>query len=167
MISVGNGVLANHTWTFPGATANLTPSNPPTAPASGAGLSQTFTVTFRDQNGAGDLGITNWKIAGSVNDALTACLLYYNAISDQVIMYPQWGAPFTPNVSTGILTGSTCSIDRAGVTKTVNGDDITLTFPLIFDGTLSGQQNIYQIVIDESGAYAGWDLMGTWDISGP
>ncbi len=65
------------------------------------------------------------------------------------------------------LTGAKCDLDKAGVTRTIGGDDITLTFPLIFDGTLSGQQNIYQIVIDESGAFAGWDLMGTWDISGP
>ncbi len=161
------GFLELGTWTFPGATANLTPSNPPTVPSTGSGLSQTFTVTFRDPNGAGDLGMTNWKIAPSVNEYTNACLLYYNAVSDEVLLYPQWGARFTPNVSTGILTGSTCSIDSAGVTKTVNGDDITLTFPLIFDGALSGPQNIYQRVFDKSGAYAGWDLMGTWDISGP
>ncbi len=162
-----SGFLELGTWIFPGATANLTPSNPPTVPSTGSGLSQTFTVTFRDPNGAGDLGMTNWKIAPSVNDFTNACLLYYNAVSDEVLLYPQWGARFAPNVSTGILTGSTCSIDKAGVTKTVNGNDITITLPLIFDGTLSGQQNIYQIVIDESGAFAGWELMGTWDVSGP
>ena len=77
-------------WTVPGGTSQ-SPAPVSLQPASGSGLSQVFTLTYTDTNGANDLGVINVLINGALN-GVHACYLAFSQPSDALYLVNDAGS---------------------------------------------------------------------------
>jgi hypothetical protein len=155
------------TWTV--IETGGTPSVSFVSPNSGFSGMQTFTLVYADSAGASSLEQA-WVYFNSTlaNPAVSACMLYYQPSSNQLYLLSndatQWLSA-TPGSST-TLSNSQCSLNVATTTVAASGSILTLTLPLTFSTTFSGNQNIYAHAFDVSGANSGWQQYGTWFVPG-
>ena len=140
-------------------------------PSSGTGLSQTFSIRVRDDNGADDIEGMLWLLNGSLVWG-GACGVWYQTSVDRLYIIDDDIAEWDPNFITpgsGTLSNSSCTIDGSGVSVTANGDELELTLPVTFAAGLGSTQKHWINVKDfDSAAWVGWgDEVGEWTLPGP
>ena len=65
------------------------------------------------------------------------------------------------------VSNTQCTLNSPEVTEppTVNGNDLTVVFPVEFDASFEGNKSVYLRADDLSGSTSNWDLMGTWTVT--
>jgi hypothetical protein len=147
-----------------------TPSTILVSPGSGSGSSQTFTLVYSDTAGAASLQQA-WAYfdATLANPASNACMFYYNAPTNQLILLNDnttvWMAATLGSGAT--LQNSQCSLNVATATVTPSGNTLTLQVTVTFKPAFAGAKNVYMHAVDVSGANGGWQQRGTWTVGVP
>ncbi|HEY4089191.1 MAG TPA: hypothetical protein VGM43_24850, partial [Bryobacteraceae bacterium] len=129
-------------------------------PSSGGGASQTFALTVSDTAGAADIGPINLLI-NSTLDGSTGCWIYFNH-PGQFSLYSngQWTAPASTG---GTLSGSACSVQLASGND--SGNTANVSFAITFDPSFNGPKTIWAAASDVAGNGAGYQQMGTYNVS--
>jgi len=142
-----------------------TPGTVSATPIAGYGTSETFELRYADAAGARNLQqVWVYFNATLANPAIHACMLYYNARSNQINLLNDNATLWLPaTLGTAItLENSQCSLNVALARVSLNGDILTLTVTLTFEPAYAGTQNIYLHAVDMSGAITGWQQLGAW-----
>jgi len=159
--SVSSGWTQEGTWT----PATATPAVVSLSPASGTGLTQTFTAVYSDPNGLSDLGTAKLLFNTAIS-GVNACDIYYSAGTNALYLYNNAGqavyGPLTPGSSSSI-SNSQCTLAGTGTSVTTSGNTLTINFAITFGSAFSGSKNVYMEAINSSGSMSsGWTEEGTW-----
>jgi len=148
------------------AASNAPPTTVSVSPSAGTGLSQTFTFTVADPDGAASLFGMMVMISGT-GSAANGCSLYYGQAQGVLALANDLGAYTTAASlgSAGTLQNSQCSIGLAGASASRSGSNLSLTVPVNFKSTFQGDKTIFLFTQDASGASAGWDARGHWTVA--
>jgi hypothetical protein len=151
-----------------------TPSEPTltatsVAPNTGGGISQTFTGSYSDSNGASDVQVVYLTFTTAAQQpAANSCLVAYVPSGNQLYLFNDAatgvvaGSPITAGTSS-TLQNSQCTLSGSGGTATLSGNNVSAPFNLTFQSPVIGiQQNIYGLVQRYDGASSAWTLLGTW-----
>jgi Abnormal spindle-like microcephaly-assoc'd, ASPM-SPD-2-Hydin/Beta-propeller repeat len=158
--AVGNtqnsGWVLEGTWT-PTMVVSL-------SPASGTGLSQTFTTVYSDPNGVSDLSAVRLLFNTSLN-VTSACYVEYSPATNKMYLYNDAGTAW---LSTAVVPGSStsvsnsqCTLDGTGSSFSTSGNNLTLNVALTFTGTFTGLQNVYMEAVGKTQTST-WVGKGTW-----
>jgi hypothetical protein len=143
------------------SSGNSTPQMVSVTPVTGSGWSQTFTATYREPNGLGDLQQAYFLINTSIS-GYRGVYVYYVPAANMLYLRDDndssWGAG-KPVGSSGYLGNSQVSIDVVRATVTRTATDLTLTLPLTFTASFAGQKNVYLMGVDFSGARPPLDVL--------
>ncbi|MGA3026769.1 MAG: choice-of-anchor D domain-containing protein [Bryobacteraceae bacterium] len=146
-----------------GTAAPGTPVPVSISPINGSGSTQTFTMTFLDDNGTAD--VKNLYVLFNTTSAMAyGCEVSYNQTlaSNRIYLANDAGTGWLPSVgvsSSTPLANSQCTVTASGITS--SGNELTLTLTITFAAGFSGQKNVYMEAIGASGN-SGWMLEGTW-----
>jgi hypothetical protein len=157
-------------WQQLGTTAAVTAGTPVTVsvtPNSESGMSQTFALQYSDTNGASSLQQVWVNFDATLaNPAIQACMLYYNAATNQVDLLNDNATAWLPATVGGaaILQNSQCSLNMATTTVALSGISLTLNIAITFQPAYAGTKNIYMYASDVSGASTSWQQLGFWTI---
>lgn len=133
-------------------------------PGSGAGATQSFTLSYADSDGAtADLKAARVSFA---SNGLFQCTVDYNAMTGLVRMLDDtgtWlaGVPF----GQGLLSNSYCALDLAQSGAAASGTSLTLTLHLRFKAAFVGPKTIEMRANSAFGSTTGWVMRGTWESS--
>lgn len=138
--------------------------------ASGAGPS-TLTFTFRDFDGANNLGVVN----GLINTALdgrNACYFAYSRPENLLYLVNDLGdnlstMPLPPQAGAASIENSQCRIYRSGSGASQSGNDMTLSLSIQFLGSFTGRKAVYLAARDATTGNSGWQPLGVTYISTP
>ena len=154
------------TWTVPGAVG--VPAVISVSPSLGSGTSQTFTLQYSDTAGASNLQ-TAWVYFNSTlaNPAANACMLYYNAPTNQVNLLNDNATAWLPAIvgSAATLQNSQCSLNVAATTVVLGGNNLTWNVAMTFNPAYAGAKNVYLHSTDASGASRVWLQLGAWTVA--
>jgi uncharacterized protein (TIGR03437 family) len=160
-----SGWVAEGVWNVPGKSTNPAPVS--VTPASGQGLTKTFTFMFTDTKGVGDLGVQNVLI-NSALDGGHACYLAYSEQYNLLFLVNDTATGTTvgiPPGGTGSISNSQCTVNAAGSSAITSGNNVTLTLNMSFAPTFGGHRIIYMASRDATDANnSGWQAMGTWTV---
>jgi hypothetical protein len=156
-------VLAS-TWNLGAAAPTLASATPTTSNA----VSQTFSFTARDANGATDIQRIYFLVNADTNIPSGSCHGYYDRAANQIILYNDnlsaTVGPLTPGVA-GTIQNSQCAINAALSSVTVAGTDVVLNLNITRQGSYAtGLKNVYGWVTDNAGAFTGWVLASVWTL---
>ena len=153
-------------WT---ATSTVgTASTVSVTPNSGSGATQTFTLLYSDTAGASSLTqVWAYFNATLANPAASACMLYYNAATNQINLLSDNATAWTPATlgSATTLQNSQCSLNVATATVVPNGNTLTLNVSVTFKPAFAGAKNVYLHAVDVSGSNSGWQQLGGWTVT--
>jgi hypothetical protein len=143
------------------------------SPASGNGLSQTFTFKFSSAGGYQSLGVVDVLI-NNVLDGRRACYVAFvpsGANSGSVYLVNDAGdagGPYSGMVlpGNGTVQNSQCSITGAGSVVAGSGNTLTLTLPLTFKTSFAGNKVLYLAARDVSSNNTDWQALGVWAVPG-
>jgi hypothetical protein len=137
------------------------------SPTSGAGSSTTITFTAGDTSGVSALSFVTMLIS-SVIVGGTSCQVFYFPAANTLNLVNDAGTAMvsangiTPGAA-GTLANSRCSINTGGASKSVSGNNVTVSLPMTFNTpTFSGTRNIYVNAFDNYGNLSHWVTGGTW-----
>jgi hypothetical protein len=101
------------------------------------------------------------------NPAGNACMLYYNAATNQINLLNDNATLWLPaTVGTATtLQNSQCSLNVAAVTVALNSDTLALNVAMTFKPAFAGAKNVYQHAVDISGTKSGWEPLGAWTVA--
>ncbi len=163
---------ANGGWQQLGAwTVTSTAGTPATvsvSPSSGSGATQTFALEYSDTAGASSLTqVWAYFNATLASPAASACLLYYNTLTNQINLLNDNATAWMPATlgSATTLQNSQCSLNVATATVVPNGNTLTLNGTVTFKPTFAGAKNVYLHSLDVSGANSGWQQLGAWTVT--
>jgi hypothetical protein len=146
-----------------GATAPGTPVPVSASPINGSGTTQTFTLTYLDDNGISDVKNLYVLFNPTSSMAYGCDVSYYQtATSNRIYLANDAGTGWLPSVSVASstpLANSQCTVTGSGITS--SGNELTLSLTITFAAGFSGQKNVYMEAIGASGN-SGWVLQGTW-----
>jgi len=143
------------------------------SPLNGSGTTGTFTSVYRHTGGINKHYLGYLLILPTPNivwyTAKGSCLIEYNRISNGVrlvntqgdnwIGRPQ-GEPAGPGGS--VLTSNWCSVDTRNVHASFSGNDMTVTVPVTFLGTFTGETGTFLQELDVDGNWTGMTQFGNW-----
>ena len=167
--SVANntGWQAAGTWNVPGSPPPVGPSVTGVTPAASAQTpyyAATFTFSFADTLGWGNLGVVDILINNYL-DGNRACYIAFNASQNVVYLVNDPGnALLTPLLlySGSYVGNSQCSINSVGSSVAASGNNLTLTLNLSFRPGLVGDQVIYMAARSTGDIRnSGWQAVGT------
>ncbi len=152
------GWQAGGTWTIGG---NQPPSAISVDPATGSGTSRTFTLTFSDPDGAGDIGQTyllmNSALAGS-----QGCMICYDGSFLWLATDPGTAWLGVKPGTAASIGNSQCGLNAGGSSAVVAGGTLTVRLALDLKVAFAGAKSIYLYAIDRANHHTGWQLRGTW-----
>ncbi len=153
-------VLTNRTP----SSAALGPSLVSVAPNSSTGITQTFSLVYSDPNGISDLKTARVLFNASVSSG-SACYVTYSPSTNQMFLYTNAGtstsAAITPG-SSATASNSQCTLNGAGSSFSISGNNLTLNVSLTFSSAFAGTKNIYMHATGNLGTTVGWTKKGTW-----
>jgi sugar lactone lactonase YvrE len=133
------------------------------SPASGTGLTQTFTMVYSDPNGISDLSdlVVVFNTSVSVS---SDCAVVYVPGTNKMYLYNNAGTALSTGVipgSSGSVSNSQCTLAGSGSSFSTSGNNLTLNVALTFTGTFVGEKNVY---LEAKGATSssGWAKKGLW-----
>ncbi len=159
----------NSNWSLKGAwTVPVGPSPPipgTVTPASGTGLSASFSATYSDANGATDI-VGAYLMVHSQIRPDGGCFVYYHRPGHTVYLLNDAGTSWSPGVpaGSGSLANGACTVNTAALTASTNGNTLTVTFPLAFQAAFAGSKNVYLLAIDAAGHNSNWSAKGGWTV---
>lgn len=152
------------TWTVP-APANTAPKNVSVSPNTGTGAAQTFSVTWRDADGAADMESMYFLIANAIANENVVRLMYR---ADQNKVYFLNDAGDSWNIAVPgddtVLGNGQASIDISKVTVSKNGTDLTVTFPVTFKAAYNGTRKLWLNGKDLEGNWGSWESLGSYTV---
>jgi hypothetical protein len=160
------GTTANSGWAKKGTWMPAS-AGPPTvvslSPASGSGLTQTFSMVYSDPNGISDL--KNVLVVYNTSVSLAGdCTVVYTPATNKMYLYDNAGTALSAGITPGSsasASNSQCTLAGTGSSFSTSGDDLTLQIALTFTGTFAGRQNVYLYATGTT-ANSGWAKKGTW-----
>lgn len=123
-------------------------------PASGSGLTKTFTLAAFDPEGPTDIASMNLLINTSLNGS-DGCWIYYDHLLGAVNVYGddgRWGA----------IQNSRCSVSLASRIDSVSDAVVSLT--VTFSASWQGPRRIWATATDRLGNSAGYYQAGTFNV---
>jgi len=141
------------------------------APASGTaqhGVTQTYTLTYSDANGASDIK-TAYMLINTTNSSAGAVYIYYNRGAGRLYLMNDannsWGAGSVLGAGGTTLTNSRCTVacDTSG--SAASGNNLAITLKINFTTGFLGAKNIYEYVNDIGGLNSGWVARGTVSVN--
>ena len=160
--SVTSGWTTMGTWTVTGDA----PSATSVSPASGTGLSPSFTFTASDSLSASNITSMAMLItSGTPANLAGACYLVYAPGAATISLYDDTGttASSKPVGSSATLSNSQCAV---GYTVGYpSGNSVVFEINLVFTAAFSGAKSVYLDAI-ESASSSGWTSLGAWTVSG-
>ncbi len=161
----GTSIAASATGGTATVQSAQTPVPSSVSPASGSGLTQTFTAVYNDGNGAADIAGA-YVLVNSQIRADLGCFVLYHATANTVQLLDNsgqwWSAPVP--VGTGSLSNSQCTVNVAAVTTSASGATLTVNLPLTFTTAFAGNRNVYLLAVDRNGLNSNWSSKGTWTV---
>ncbi len=145
-----------------------TPAAVSVTPGSGSGTSQSFALQYSDSAGAASLQqVWAYFNATLANPAGNACMLYYQASTNQINLLNDSGTAWLPATlgSATTLQNSQCSVNVESVTVALSGNTLTLTLTVTFKSAFAGARNVYLRAVDVSRSNGGWQQLGTWTVT--
>jgi hypothetical protein len=153
------GFIQRGTWTV-GAVVNAVS----VTPDSGTGTTQNFTFAYSDSEGIVD-DLKGAKVRFSSVVGGTKCVIDYRASTNEVRMQDISGAwmPFVALGSGSPITNTLCTLDPAQSSRTINGNDLSLTLHLTFEAAFTGSAKTVLMRADSTIMGNGvWAAKGTW-----
>ena len=134
-------------------------------PASGSGMSQTFSFLLSDSKGYTTIS-SSMIIVNSSLSVANGCYIYFSRAANQLYLNnnagTSWQGPITMG-TTATLSNSQCTINAAGSSATGSGNNLTLNVAITFLAAFTGNKNVYEEVYDGT-LDTGWLLMGAWTV---
>jgi hypothetical protein len=163
-----SGWLPVGVWNVPGAASSTTTAVGGMTPPSGTGFGpSTFTFSFNDTKGVGDLGVQNVLI-NSALDGGHACYLAYSKPYNLLFLVNDAGTGTTSGITpggTGSISNSQCTVNAAGSTASGSGNNLVLTLNMSFAPPFGGNRIVYMASRDSTDANnSGWQAMGIWTV---
>ncbi len=163
------GSAASPVWSFTTAAPapiEGVPSSISVAPATGAGLSQTFTFTYADTAGYQSLKGVHVLISTSPNANNNACWLYYDVAAKLLWLSSDDTSTWSnlAPASGATLQNSQCQIAGSSVGVTGSGTSLTLTVLVTFSASFVGAKNIYLNAVDAGGGATPYAALGAWTV---
>ncbi len=138
------------------------------SPNSGSGTAVTFRAVYSDQNQSQDLDSVYLLVHTQVAQA-GACYVQYQQAQNTLWLRNDagtgWLGPAAPG-SSATLENSQCALAASSSAASAAGTTLTLDVTLSFKAGFGGAKNVYLYAIDSMGANSGWQLRGTWSVSG-
>ncbi len=135
-----SGYVDLGTWTVTGGA----PSAISVSPATGSGLSPSFTFTVSDSSSAANISAMNMLITtGAPTNTANACSLVYNVLNATIGLYANNGTTLSTK---GIGSSATLQNSQCAVGYTVastSGNSVIFTINLVFAGAFAGSQTVY------------------------
>ena len=146
---------------------NSTPQMVSISPVTGSGMSQTFTLVYRDVNGAADLQHA-FFLMNATASATRGVYLYYQPSTNVIYLRDDydttWGNGSVIG-SGGALGNSQVTIDVPHASVTRTGTDIALSLPMSFSSGFVGTKSLYLMGIDTAGAKpAGYVMLSRFGV---
>ena len=140
------------------------PVNLGVTPASGSGLTQSFTFQFSDSYGAADLSTVSVLFNSSVALA-SACSVTYNQAANALSLLTDSGAAPSGTIApgSGSQQNSQCTLSGTGSSVSLAGNTLTLTLSIAFQTAFTGSKNIYLQAANPLAANS-WQQMGSWTV---
>ena len=157
-IGVSTGYVNVGSWTVVGGAAEANS----VSPASGTGLSPSFTFTVSDSNSAANIsGLWMLITSGAPSNTANACYLTYSVPSATISLFDNTGLSTTskPLGSSATLSNNQCAVGYT-VAHT-SGNSVAFQVNLQFTNTFIGPQTVYLNAIEPS-TVSGWVSVGTW-----
>jgi hypothetical protein len=134
-------------------------------PSSGSGLSQTFTMSYSDSNGAAHLSSAGVIFSPSFM-ITNSCYTYYVPSTKSLYLENDSGngvlGPL-PTDSSASLSNSQCAVSwPATDSVTLSGNSLTLNVAINFKSSFTGAKTIYMRAIENISDTSGWVTEGTW-----
>jgi len=150
---------------FRAATSNSAPVAGTLSPLAGSGQSQTFTATYDDADGAGDLETAGLLVNASAV-ASGGCWVEYVRASNTLRLADDTGTGWAGTVvpGSGTVSNSQCTLSGAGSFAAQSGNTLTATFTLTFAAAFGGAKGTYLAAADAAGASTGWQARGSWTV---
>jgi hypothetical protein len=145
------------------------PASPPhtgsVSPSSGTGTMQTFTATFTDPDGYGDISVVGIEFGRQLSFVGT-CYMNYTS-SGLWLMNDAGTAWLQPKAlgSPGNLQNSQCAIDLSRSSATGNGTTLSISLAITFTANLGTSLQIYASVADSAGLQDPWRGVGSWIVN--
>jgi len=152
------------------------PGAPPTGPAVGgvvpaqsSTMSQTYTFTFTDSNGFGDLAVVDILINNSLS-GIGACYVAvvptgtvsgYLSLVDDADDGGYAGSSLICSFLSTILSNGQCAINTVDVTASASGSTLTLHMPITFMSSFAGNRIIYMSASNRGTGNSGWQAAGS------
>jgi hypothetical protein len=140
----------------------------PTSATNAAGAYQTFTATYRDQNGASDFAFAYLRVNDFVPNMID-CL--YDAVNNKLFVRSGDGATllggFAPG-SANVISNGHGSLDCSQTTVSGSGIQLTINWRIACAQPLTGPNVLYLRARDKAGLDTSYQRMssGTWTITG-
>ncbi|MGH9659476.1 MAG: SBBP repeat-containing protein, partial [Bryobacteraceae bacterium] len=161
-----SGGLLKGTWTVP---LVATPAPVSVTPASGGGLSQTFTLLYSDGNGFTDIARTNVIISSTIT-GVNSCYIEYFRATNLVQLATNDGTGYVgalPIGTAGSLANSQCSINTGASSASGSGSNLTVTLAITFSPNYVGGRSVFMAALDQGGLFSGWQTKGSWVVDPP
>ena len=133
------GPFKRATLTGTGTTSSA-PAVGSLSPASGTGLTQTFTAVYSDPDGLGNLGTAKLLFNTAIS-GVNACDIYYTVSTNSFYLYNNadngQAGPLTPGSSSSI-SNSQCTLAGTGTSVTTSGNTLTINFAITFRKHIHG-----------------------------
>ena len=153
------------TWTVPPST--LGPATAVSvAPASGAGMTQTFLFTYVDPSGPGDL-VNVWAAIGNPSGP-GSCVVEVTPNNNAASLTQgagYFGVGPSALGSQGTLQSGQCSLNLANSGAVWSGNTFAISLSLTFAASYSGPQNISAEAGGVSVIGPGWQALGSWTVA--
>jgi hypothetical protein len=166
--TIAQGKVYVGTTTGVGVFGLLSPGPPSIvslSPASGSGVSATFTAVYSDPNGATDFkGV--YLLANTGPSAVNGCDVYYEPLGNHLYLANNAGTWITPALTPGVAgtaSNSQCTLNAASSSVSTSGNSLTLVASLTFSSSVFGPRNVYLYAVENGGQTTGsWVLKGAW-----
>jgi hypothetical protein len=150
------------TWTVP----SVLPSSVSVTPASGSGITQTFSFAYTDPYGYADIKYANILFQTSLV-AQNSCFLQYTPATNTLTLVNDSGSGYLGSTTLGAaiqLANNQCSVNAATSSATVSGNNLTVTLALTFTALFAGAKSVFMGPANNANAFTGWQTMGTWTV---
>jgi hypothetical protein len=134
------------------------------SPDGGTGSSQLFRFTINNPNGALDTQRAQFAF-GRVLSTAASCLIYYDALSNQVSLLNDAGTAFSSGLTIGLpgsVQNSQCTLNAGASAAAVSGNFTMLDLSLTFKPVLAGANTIFAELLRGSGESTGYGTVGSW-----
>src|SRR5260370_857477 len=154
---------AKGTWTASG-----TPTNTSVTPASGSGMTQTFSFVYSDSSGYADIHYVEILFQTQISGQ-SACYLQYVPSNSTISLVSDSGTGYAGAGQVGIagtLSNSQCTVDTGASLVVTSGNNLTVTVAITFKAAFTGAKNSYMNVINRSNVSSGFVAKGIWTAYG-